>query len=85
MDALGIDHIGEGWKHALRTLGERIGQGRPPVPGTGDEVADGVALLAVATGTGHLSARAAARHLGITVDDVADICVAYGHERPFHL
>lgn len=48
-------------------------------------IESGVAVMAAALDQGLISARAAARHTGLTLDDLADLCEFYGHARPFDL
>lgn len=68
----------EDWKRAFDTLPDLIGPagmiGLADVRQDMDPLANSVALLATALGRGLLSARAAARHLGLTLDEVADLC-----------
>jgi hypothetical protein len=48
-------------------------------------IESGVAILHAALEHGLISARAAARHTNLTIDDLSDLCVSYGHSKPYDL
>lgn len=50
-----------------------------------NSIESGVAILTAALDHGLISARAAAKHVNLTLDDLADLCVAYGHPKPFDI
>jgi len=50
-----------------------------------NSIENNVAVLYAALDQGLISARRAARHTGLTIDDLADLCTSYGHTKPFDL
>lgn len=50
-----------------------------------NSIESNVAVLYAALDHGLISARAAARHTGLTIEDLSDLCTSYGHAKPFDL
>lgn len=50
-----------------------------------DETARHVAMLQYALVHGKMSARRAARQVGLNLDDLANVCISHGHQRPYEL
>jgi hypothetical protein len=48
-------------------------------------IESGVAILYTALDQGLISARAAAKHTDMTIEDLHDLFVAYGHDKPFDI
>jgi len=68
------------YDHALRTYLEAAVADREPFE---SETARHVALVQQALMDSKVSARWAAAHAGMSLDDLAETCILYGHPRPF--